>query len=128
MTRKVPDAHVVAWYLRQDSESLFTTTITLAEILDGIDLLPEGGRRDQLTRFADDFFRNDLDGKIIAFDDASVVQYAKIRASKSLIGMSISSLDAQMRQIAAAAGASVATRNVDDFKHSGITVINPWIE
>jgi predicted nucleic acid-binding protein len=38
----------------------------------------------------------------------------------------MSSLDAQIAAIAAAAGASVATRNVDDFKHCGLRLIDPW--
>jgi predicted nucleic acid-binding protein len=39
----------------------------------------------------------------------------------------MSSLDAQIAAIAVAAGAAVATRNVSDFEHCGVTVVNPWI-
>jgi predicted nucleic acid-binding protein len=34
--------------------------------------------------------------------------------------------DAQIAAIAAVAGATVATRNVDDFEGCGIAVVNPW--
>jgi predicted nucleic acid-binding protein len=36
--------------------------------------------------------------------------------------------DAQIAAIARVAGASVATRNVADFEHTGISVINPWAD
>jgi hypothetical protein len=127
MTRSAPESNVVAWYQRQDSASLFTTTVTLAEVFYGLNLLPEGSRRDQLSRFADDFFRQEMAGKILSFDETAAIHYATIRAAKRRLGLSMSAFDAQIAAIAVAAGATVATRNVSDFEHCGITVVNPWI-
>jgi predicted nucleic acid-binding protein len=127
MTRSAPEPNVVAWYMRQDSGSLFTTTVTLAEVLYGINLLPEGNRRSGLSEFAGDFFRDEMAGKILSFDEIAAIHYGRIRAAKRGLGLSMSSLDAQIAAIAAEAGASIATRNVDDFKYCGVTVINPWV-
>ena len=127
ITRSVPEPKVVAWYQRQDSASLYTTTVTLAEVFYGLNLLPEGNRRAQLSRFADDFFGQEKAGKILSFDETAAVHYATIRAAKRRLGLSMSSLDAQIAAIAVAAGAAVATRNVSDFEHCGVTVVNPWI-
>lgn len=127
MTRSVPEPNVVAWYQRQDSASLYTTTVTLAEVFYGLNLLPEGSRRDRLSKFADEFFGREMAGKILSFDETAAVHYATIRAAKRRLGLSMSSLDAQIAAIALAAGAAVATRNVDDFEHCGVTVVNPWI-
>ena len=127
ITRSVPEPKVVAWYQRQDSASLYTTTITLAEVFYGLNLLPEGNRRAQLSRFADDFFGQEMAGKILSFDETAAVHYATIRAAKRRLGLSMSSLDAQIAAIAVAAGAAVAMRNVSDFEHCGVTVVNPWI-
>ena len=80
-----------------------------------------------MNQFADEFFRNEMAGKILSFDQTAAIHYATIRAAKHQLGLSMSPLDAQIAAIAAAAGASVATRNVDDFKHCGVTVVNPWI-
>jgi hypothetical protein len=126
MTRIAPEPNVVAWYLRQDSGSIFTTTVTLAEVLYGLNLLPEGSRRDRLSEFADGFFRNEMAGKVLSFDERSAVHYGKIRAAKRQLGMSMSSLDAQIAAIAAASVAALATRNVTDFERCGIAVVNPW--
>jgi predicted nucleic acid-binding protein len=127
MTRSVPEPNVVAWYQRQDSASLYTTTVTLAEVFYGLNLLPEGSRRDRLCKFADEFFRQEIAGKILSFDETAAVHYATIRAAKRRLGLSMSPLDAQIAAIALAAGAAVATRNFSDFEHCGVTVVNPWI-
>jgi hypothetical protein len=126
MARSAPEPSVAAWYLRQDSGALFTTTVTLAEVMHGIDLLPAGGRRDRLSHFARDFFQDEFAGNILPFDEASAIHYARIRAGKRRLGLSMSVLDAQIAAIAGAAGATVATRNVDDFEGCGIAVVNPW--
>jgi predicted nucleic acid-binding protein len=126
MMRDTPDESVAAWYIRQQSSALYTTTVTVAEVLYGIELLPQCKRRNRLTQFAEDFFKTAFAGKIIDFDQAAAPRYASIRAAKRLKGMTMSSLDTQIAAIAAAMGAAVATRNVNDFKHCGVKVINPW--
>lgn len=127
MTRSAPEPNVTSWYMRQASGSLFTTTVTLAEVLYGINLLPKGNRRDGLSKFAGDFFRDEMAGKILSFDENAATHYGRIRAAKRGLGLSMSSLDAQIAAIAAAVGAAVATRNVTDFEHCGITVVDPWM-
>lgn len=124
----MPEPSVVAWYLRQDSTALLTTTVTLAEVFYGLNVLPKGDRRNRLDKLAYEFFQRELDGKVLAFDEASAVHYGRIRAAKRLLGISMSPLDAQIAAIALSVGASVATRNVTDFEDCGVTIINPWGE
>jgi toxin FitB len=126
MTRVTPDPQVAAWYMSQDSASLFTTTVTLAEVYYGLNLLPEGRRRNWLSQFADDFFNHELAGKILSFDNIAGVHYARIRAAKRRLGLSMTPLDAQIAAIAVGAGALIATRNVNDFEFCGVAVTNPW--
>ncbi len=46
--RPRPDAGVVAWIDRQPPGSLFTTSIAMADLLVGIEILPTGRKRDRL--------------------------------------------------------------------------------
>nr|WP_218062703.1 twitching motility protein PilT [Komagataeibacter swingsii] len=46
--RSGPDGAVLAWMSRQSMMTIFITTMTQAEILYGLALLPEGRRRDLL--------------------------------------------------------------------------------
>ena len=52
--------------------------------------------------------------------------YAVIAAARRAAGRPINHADCQIAAIARCRGASVATRDVDDFEGSGIEVINPW--
>ncbi|MBA3239358.1 MAG: PIN domain-containing protein [Parachlamydiaceae bacterium] len=48
MMKPIPDENVMKWLDQQEVLQLFVSTITLAEISYGINILPEGGRRSKL--------------------------------------------------------------------------------
>ena len=66
--RPVPIAVVLRWLAVQPSSSLFTTTITEAEILYGLELLPRGKRRLALQSAVDAMFEGDFSDRILPFD------------------------------------------------------------
>jgi predicted nucleic acid-binding protein len=66
--RPVPSAVVLRWLAAQPSSSLFTTTITEAEILYGLELLPRGKRRLALQSAVDAMFEGDFSDRILPFD------------------------------------------------------------
>jgi toxin FitB len=127
MSRDQPDPVVLAWLLRQEAGSLYSTAVTLAEVVYGLDLLPAGKRRNRLIELTRVIFESGLRGKILPFDEEAARHYAQILSSKRLKGIPMSAFDAQIAAIAFALGVPVATRNVTDFEHCGITVINPWL-
>jgi predicted nucleic acid-binding protein len=94
---------------------LFTTCITMAEVFYGIALLPAGRRKADLAADAQRMFRDDFGPRLLAFDTDAAVHYGAILAERSRGGRPMGNLDAQIAAIALTAGASVATRNVDDF-------------
>ena len=56
LMRTAPDAKVRAWFAGQRRTTLFTTSITKAEILYGIALLPSGRRKTALADAAERMF------------------------------------------------------------------------
>lgn len=124
--RRVPEPSVVEWLGEQPRASVFTTTITRAEILFGIRLLPEGARRDGLWEAATNIFDIDFAGQILPFDSAAADEFAEISAARRAAGRPISQFDAQIAAITRSRGARLATRNVGDFSGCGFDVINPW--
>ena len=56
--------------------TLFTTTITQAEILYGIALLPVGKRREELSQAAQLMFSEDFAGRVLPFDQAAAIAFA----------------------------------------------------
>ncbi len=116
------------WASIQPVTSLFTTTITQAEILYGIGILPEGKRKYELYQAATLMFVEDFVGRVLPFDESAAVAFANISAQRRGSGTPISQADAQIAAICYSRNATIATRNVADFAGCGIFIINPWSE
>jgi predicted nucleic acid-binding protein len=125
MMRASPDARVVAWLDAQPAAGLFTTTLSQAEILYDLELLPAGRRRD-LFAAALPIFEEDLAGRVLPFDTEAALIYPSIAAARRQSGHPISQIDAQIAAIVRSRGARLATRNVRDFEGCGIDLIDPW--
>ena len=113
--RPEPSQKVLDWVAGQARTQIFTTTISQAEILYSLALLPEGRRQTSLTNAADQMFAEDFAGQIISFDGSVAEAFAAIAASRRRIGLPIQPFDGQIVSIAVANGAALATRNVADF-------------
>ncbi len=121
-----PNQMVLDWFDAQSTDDLFVTTVTEAEILTGIALLPDGRRKNNLLEFADNIFTSLFIGRVLVFDSDAANIYAEIFAQRYAAGRPISQADCQIAAIARSHGAAVATRNVADFEGIDVELINPW--
>ena len=126
LMKPAPADAVVRWIADQPAPTLYTTSITQAEILHGILLLPSGKRRGALEAAADAMFDEEFGGRVLPFGGEAARAYAQIAAQRRRSGRPISQFDAQIAAIARSARAPVATRNVSDYESCGIKVLNPW--
>ncbi|ACB51493.1 StbB-like plasmid stabilization protein [Crocosphaera subtropica ATCC 51142] len=117
---------VRTWASQYPIITLWTTTITQAEILYGIALLPEGKRHDDLQKAAELMFLEEFAGRVLSFDEKAAIAFAEIAFQRRRNGKPISQADAQIAAICRANKATIATRNVADFEDCGIEIINPW--
>ncbi|MFI4973504.1 MAG: type II toxin-antitoxin system VapC family toxin [Caulobacterales bacterium] len=124
--RRDPAQSVVGWMRAQDPAGLFTTAICEAEILYGLAIMPDGRRRAALQAAARAIFETDFSGRILPFDSDSAKSYIDIVATRRRAGRPIGQAGAQIAAIARANGATLATRNVNDFTDCGVGLINPW--
>jgi predicted nucleic acid-binding protein len=121
-----PLSTVLSWIARGHSGGYWTTSVTQAEILHGVMLLPAGRRRHEIEVAAHAMFATEFAGRILAFDSAAAQSYAEIVSDRRQRGRPISQFDAQIAAVVRAAGATLATHNVRDFEHCGIGVVDPW--
>lgn len=126
LMRPKPSEPVATWVAKQPATELFTTAITQAEILFGIELLARGKRREGLVLAAEAMFAEDFSGRILAFGSDAAHAFAKIAASRRALGKPIGQVDAQIAAIAQVQRAELATRNVVDFSDCGVEIVNPW--
>jgi predicted nucleic acid-binding protein len=121
-----PAERVVRWLTTQPAASLYTTSITQAEIILGVMLLPSGRKRTSVEAAAKAMFEEDFSGRILPFSSNAALLYAQIVVERRRVGRPISHFDAQIAAIARSSGAAIATRNVADFDRCDTNVINPW--
>ena len=128
LMRDTVDSGVLDWFAKNTPSTLRTSTVTQAEILTGIALLPSGKRRTALAIAAEAMFEQDFDGSCLVFDAAAAKNYALIVAARTRLGMPISTEDAQIAAISLANGLTLVTRNAKDFQSiAGLTQVNPWV-
>lgn len=122
--RKSPDTSVLAWLVRHDAE-LALPTVTIAEIAFGIQkILPdqravrlEQGLADWRHRFAD---------RIFGLTEEAALAYGQIMGAASRQGIGMSAPDGMIAAIARVNGGRLATRNLGDFRSTGLELISPW--
>ena len=120
------DSPVLAWIETVEANSLFYTAITRAEIRYGIERLPAGARKDDLSMRAQQLFSSAGEQQL-NFDGLAADAYGLIVAKRESLGRRISIADAQIAAIALVNQAQIATRNVQDFQDCGIRIVNPWL-
>jgi len=120
------DACVLAWLDAQLIESLYVSTISLAELRFGIAALPAGKRKDTLHNSLQQRILPLFNGRILPFDEAASETYGVLRARARAQGKAIATADGYIAATAIHHGLMVATRDFAPFEAAGLKVINPW--
>lgn len=126
MMKTSPSISVSNWIDQQEVTELFITTITIAEISYGINALPKGKRRQLIQSAFNNTIRDAFRHRILSFTEKAAHTYGKIMGLRKEIGRPLSILDGQIAAIAMAEEASLATRNIRDFKDCGLNLIDPF--
>lgn len=120
------DVGVLAWIDAQIIETLYLSTISLAELRFGIATLPSGKRRDTLSLSLEQRVLPLFVGRILPFDTPASEAYAALRARARTEGKAIAPADGYIAAIATTHSLIVATRDTAPFEAAGLTAINPW--
>jgi len=121
-----PDERVTSWLSALTQEDLFITSITVAEMLAGTAVMPDGRRKIGMSEGFEQLLREFFQDRILVFDERSARLYAEIFARTRAVGRGITLFDCQIASIAMSQGFAIATRDVRPFKDAGLDVINPW--
>lgn len=121
-----PDVGVASWMEGSIAERTYVTALTKAELLVGLGRMPEGRRKAGLGEVIGAFFGTWLKTPVLSFGSREAEFYAKIVTHRRGRGLPVGEFDAQIAAIARSHGFAVVTRNVADFAHSGVEIVNPW--
>jgi len=125
LMKPMPDPAVVAWFDAQVTETLFISTLTVAELWLGIGMLPQGRRRDGLTRWMSEV-AEEFASRTLSFDSEAALQYASLAVQACASGKGFPIPDGYIAAIAALHGFAVASRDESAFAAARLRIIDPW--
>lgn len=120
-----PNPTVRDWLDEQVAETLYISSVTVAELLFGIGAMPEGRRKQKLAMTLDRLLPL-FEGRILAFDTDAARRYADLAVAARKAGKGFPTPDGYIAATAVAHRFAVATRNASAFNAAGVPVIDPW--
>ena len=117
---------VVAWLDRQPRSSIWTTSVTVFEIQNGLGTMPAGKRQGTLSQVFDRIV-DGIGHRVAILDEESALLAANLATLRQKKGRVVELRDTLIAGIVLARHASLATRNVTHFADIGATIINPWV-
>lgn len=116
-----PDRGVAHWLATVDWLDLYVSTITIAELWEGIVRLPASRKRQTLEGMFDllsDRFR----GRIISVDYAIAKAYGELQVERGPLPV----LDCLIAATALTRRLTIVTRNTRDMLRTGALCLDPW--
>ena len=126
LMRPHPERAVLKWIQSYPRAELWTSSVVIAELLSGIELMTAGHKRDALRESVEGMIAEDFRGQVLSFNVAASRCYGKILSHRKQIGRPIREMDAEIASIALLHRAKLATRNTADFEDCGVELLNPW--
>lgn len=121
-----PNHRVKTWFDRQDDKRLFVSTMTIAELRLGVELLPEGKKKRGLWGILEETVIRPFAHRTIAFTSGVANFWPSLMVREQRRGNTLSTADAIIAATALACGAQLATRDTQLLKVKGLPTLNPW--
>ncbi|KAA1184530.1 type II toxin-antitoxin system VapC family toxin [Rhizobium tropici] len=122
--RKLPDEAVISWLGRHDAE-IALSTVTIAEIAFGIQKIMPDQRAARLEQKLSEW-RHRFADRIFGLTEEAALDYGELMGAAKRQGRPMSTADGMIAAIARVNGGRLATRNLSDFRETGLDLISPW--
>ena len=123
-----PAPRVKAWSEEQSPDSLFLSTVTLAEIRYGIECQPDVAFREELEVWLDEELRPWFARRILSIDEDVILEWRRMVTRGRKRSITFSQPDLFIAATAQVHALVVCTRNESDFRRAGVPVLNPWTD
>jgi len=121
-TRPEPNSHALEW-LSAHEGSLVVDAVVLGELCTGVLALPRGRKRAALERWLEAVIKT---LECLPWDAPVCRRWAQLVVDLRKKGHNLPVLDSMIAATALTHGLTVATRNVRDFRKSGVRVVDPF--
>jgi toxin FitB len=128
LRRPRPSARVRSFIAGLPLESLFVSTVTLAEIRYGIERVSDPIRRAELNDWLLHKVRPMFDQRVLEVSEDVMFKWRLLVEEGRKVGHTFSQPDLIIAATALQHGLTVVTRDTGDFELARVPLVNPWVE
>jgi predicted nucleic acid-binding protein len=126
LRRPRPERKVVAFVSAQPLEALYVSSVTLAEIRFGIELLPEANLRGELSDWLVHKVRPMFEERVLPVSEDVMFRWRLLVEEGRKVGHTFSQPDLIIGATALHHGLTIVSRDVTDYEKARVPVFNPW--
>jgi len=126
LRRLKPDRKVLAFVAAQPLDLLHVSTVTLAEIRFGIELINDANRRAELNDWLAHKVRPMFKHRVLDVTEDVMFKWRLLVEDGRKVGHTFSQPDLIIAATALHHGLTLVSRDVRDFEKAGVAVLNPW--
>lgn len=123
--KPAPEPKVLAWARSVRESDQYLSTLVLGELLRGVERLDDGERKKTLRSWVESLFETHRE-RLIPVEADVVRVWARLCAGAEASGMPLAAMDSLIAASALSRGLKLVTRNVEDFRSLGVSILNPW--
>ena len=121
-----PNVNVVRWIESIAPESVFLSVITVGELRRGIEKLRDSRSKSKLSEWLSADLMVRFADHLLPIDVKVALTWGEVVAFAEKQGKPISAIDSLIAATAVSGGLTLVTRNVQDFRATGVSLLNPW--
>jgi predicted nucleic acid-binding protein len=126
LRRPKPEPKVRAFIETQPLELLYISTVTLADIRYGIELLPDAARRSELNDWLTHEVRPMFDQRVLAITEDIMFKWRLMVEEGRKTGHTFSQPDLIIAATSQHHGLTIVSRDTADYLRARVAVFNPW--
>ncbi len=125
--QKHPSEKVLEWLDAQDESKLYLSVLTLGEIKKGITRLESSKKKATLEKWLEQL-RMRFSRRILPLSEKTFLVWGKMYGGFELKGIIRPAFDSLLEATTLEHDMIFVTRNVKNFRHSQVTILNPWAD
>lgn len=121
-----PQTSVIEWIDSTKEEQIYLSSLTIGEIFQGIELIPNGKKKDKFLNWVNIDLLNRFQEKIIPITFEVAQKWGEISGVSEKAGKKLPVIDSLIAATGITFSLIVVTRNIKDLERTGAKILNPW--
>lgn len=121
--RLEPHQKIVKWFESIPESLIYISVLTIGEIRKGIENLQDTKRKATIKNWLEYSLPTRFEGRILAITQEVAEKWGRLMSEA---GRTLPAIDSLLAATALQHDMTLITRNIQDFRHPGLEVINPW--